>query len=181
MGGQYHIFLSTLPARGATTLESLTEDISDISIHTPREGSDRSSHQTPPKSGKFLSTLPARGATRHLAAKLDALQISIHTPREGSDVVILGRITTHNAFLSTLPARGATYHGGKDAPRDAIFLSTLPARGAIVSFKTLWLPVAYFYPHSPRGERPSSSRRNTPPSLFLSTLPARGATSAALK
>ena len=57
-----------------------------ISIHAPREGSDRRGKQCllvpqPP----FLSTLPARGATTFTAC-----------PQAGI------------AFLSTLPARGAT-------------------------------------------------------------------------
>ena len=80
----------------------------DISIHAPREGSDRyadlSHYQTPyfyPRSPrgerpekvavgeitlKFLSTLPARGATSAYSITVSALDL----------------------FLSTLPARGAT-------------------------------------------------------------------------
>ena len=60
-------FLSTLPARGATQTRAHTRQNSEISIHAPREGSDR------PVSGfdigisQFLSTLPARGATKQTA------------------------------------------------------------------------------------------------------------------
>ena len=56
-------FLSTLPARGATTGLSLTCTVLEISIHAPREGSDGG---RPPEQGGG-----------------DA--ISIHAPREGSD------------------------------------------------------------------------------------------------
>ena len=58
------IFLSTLPARGATLayMPHLQKEI--ISIHAPREGSD-------------LPGLPAPVVT--------TLTISIHAPREGSD------------------------------------------------------------------------------------------------
>ena len=55
-------FLSTLPARGATTWVSGNAVVSGISIHAPREGSDQRSR-----------------LGRH------NLRISIHAPREGSD------------------------------------------------------------------------------------------------
>ena len=57
------------------------------------------------------------------------------------------------------------------------FLSTLPVRGATgigVFHKCLQ---GYFYPRSPRGERPFGASFMMPLALFLSTLPARGATS----
>ena len=62
------IFLSTLPARGATIDAVLLGDPLDISIHAPREGSDVLD----------LISLAANNT------------ISIHAPREGSDV-LLGR------------------------------------------------------------------------------------------
>ena len=122
-------FLSTLPARGATSASSKWPRAHTISIHAPREGSDvqsrpkffATSHFYPrsPRgerpsgcagraaAGRFLSTLPARGATRP----------SFPAPRPTMQ------------FLSTLPARGATRPSAvsPDAKR---FLSTLPARGA---------------------------------------------------
>ena len=104
---RWPLFLSTLPARGATAHPSGAHRGRSISIHAPREGSDRPPiHQTEdqnisihaPREGSdssyrpsqqsmhtFLSTLPARGAT--LFYGIDSLQhyISIHAPREGSD------------------------------------------------------------------------------------------------
>ena len=58
------LFLSTLPARGATRLGKLMGTCSEeISIHAPREGSDYSNQ----------------------LMDMDAIGISIHAPREGSD------------------------------------------------------------------------------------------------
>ena len=91
LGEMEVLFLSTLPARGATRAGPLSLLITKISIHAPREGSDRFVMPTVPSrfhfyprsprgerpfvpnSGigpeRFLSTLPARGATqRHRPA-----------------------------------------------------------------------------------------------------------------
>ena len=58
-----------------------------ISIHAPREGSDRTLIFRQASKAPFLSTLPARGATNTLREILNVLKISIHAPREGSDEV----------------------------------------------------------------------------------------------
>ena len=119
-----------------------------ISIHAPREGSDRRGQRRGPK-----------------------LQISIHAPREGSDSLCKPGHTRPALFLSTLPVRGATvsphlrrplHDISIHAPREGSdgahpagrgpphpFLSTLPVRGATV---TLWRPrcsTTNFYPRSP--------------------------------
>ena len=80
-------FLSTLPARGATVFdETYTPDI-PISIHAPREGSDRS-----PKvfgSGGLCNFYPRspRGERPVCRCCLEHVpEISIHAPREGSDL-----------------------------------------------------------------------------------------------
>ena len=102
-------FQSTLPARGAT-LERVHQVVHDvISIHAPREGSDR-----------------------YIASQFNGFfSISIHAPREGSDLIPppvrkqqkdfnprspRGERLVYEAaqlcahlFQSTLPARGATY------------------------------------------------------------------------
>ena len=146
-------FLSTLPARGATQCgQGSSHSSCVISIHAPREGSDIPciTGKMPPV--QFLSTLPARGATWIGGHSAGQRGISIHAPREGSDFCkppFWMRLCT---FLSTLPARGATKgpHVGEKAVE---FLSTLPARGATAG------------KYDPRWD-----------SRFLSTLPARGAT-----
>ena len=56
------VFLSTLPARGATNVRCLLVLFGHISIHAPREGSD----SVPRHNKRFRN-------------------ISIHAPREGSD------------------------------------------------------------------------------------------------
>ena len=79
------IFLSTLPARGATKAKRLR-----------------------PIKNKFLSTLPARGATIAGFIRFCLHEISIHAPREGSDSRGPSLTSPLEVFLSTLPARGAT-------------------------------------------------------------------------
>ena len=82
------VFLSTLPARGATLGQQLVAEVVFISIHAPREGSDGI----------------AIGASDHRV-------ISIHAPREGSDARWWWCRGSAPPFLSTLPARGATGRG----------------------------------------------------------------------
>ena len=124
------IFLSTLPARGATKLSQAHNNQHSISIHAPREGSDQSL----------------------LLLDLGQVVISIHAPREGSDFpfscndkgpahfyprsprgerhVNADLIDDEYQFLSTLPARGATIFAHTFPFYVLTFLSTLPARGA---------------------------------------------------
>ena len=56
-------FQSTLPVRGATKARRAAEDEYFISIHAPREGSDRNLGKLCLWQGQFQSTLPVRGAT----------------------------------------------------------------------------------------------------------------------
>ena len=174
-------FLSTLPARGATSPRRIWTCTGWISIHAPREGSDSVSVRTFEKSVLFLSTLPARGATTAWVWECPVLRrISIHAPREGSDRYRRGSGETGRNFYPRSP-RGErlgelteTAHATTisiHAPREGsdrrttlsnairgIFLSTLPARGATLFFKVQEVC-----------------------KIFLSTLPARGATANVLK
>ena len=108
------IFLSTLPARGATEGFIRAFSAHSISIHTPREGSDKEDAGSHAQAGIFLSTLPARGATQHIDQDDRRHVISIHTPREGSDSAGGYRVHRPSGFLSTLPARGATAKPNKN-------------------------------------------------------------------
>ena len=131
--GCIRVFLSTLPARGATGNEA--DSLSGHSNFYPRS---------------------PRGERQFLIQGLQHLRvISIHAPREGSDFISCFAAAGISSFLSTLPARGATCF-------------------ALISFP----PVSYFYPRSPRGERPDGARLVVELAQFLSTLPARGATPA---
>ena len=87
----------------------------------------------------FLSTLPARGATNLPDFATVSQLISIHAPREGSDRRVRRRWALRHRFLSTLPARGATPQGPAGPPF-----------------------IIYFYPRSPRGERPSTADATSP-------------------
>ena len=80
-----HIFLSTLPARGATTVADFAANVL-----------------------QFLSTLPARGAT--LAAPGSGPPYKNFYPRSprGERPARSASDLTASTFLSTLPARGAT-------------------------------------------------------------------------
>ena len=122
-------FLSTLPARGATSSSS--------QISAP---------------SKFLSTLPARGATRPSPRRWSGPNISIHAPREGSDHFVGHGILCAHDFYPRSP-RGerrelqicSPFRNNHFYPRSprgerrtrrcrpgwtTEFLSTLPARGA---------------------------------------------------
>ena len=169
-------FLSTLPARGATTTTGETYRVTSISIHAPARGATCRAWSA--TAGlRFLSTLPARGAT-YLTYDLvtSAWEISIHAPREGSDLSEL------------LPAYSPAYIS-IHAPREG---SDKAARRSVA-----WR--AHFYPRSPRGERHEFAqpgrqgggisihapregsdgpwtRQGPGWKSFLSTLPARGAT-----
>ena len=123
-----------------------------ISIHAPREGSDRVPRRKRPRPPDFNPRSP-RGERPALTAE------------------ILPKIS----FQSTLPARGATlshydgcagvYDFNPRSPRGERHLYTLCTKITL-----------YFNPRSPRGERRA---QNPPEGLkngFQSTLPARGAT-----
>ena len=146
-----------------------------ISIHAPREGSDRTVWRRLHCAVQFQSTLPARGATRLTA--VSALSTCYFNPRSPRGERRSCRYSSLLVvpFQSTLPARGATPPGSPGnypnrisihAPREGSdivlgrpllrsdgFQSTLPARGA-TRFASLSRTV----------------------SQFQSTLPARGAT-----
>ena len=130
-----NVFLSTLPARGATYDTGGFENVTVISIHAPREGSDAAAAGVAAGDGAISIHAPREGSDAESASGAEtARQISIHAPREGSDA---------GPWMST---SGRT-----------IFLSTLPARGATRSGLTAPMPLPYFYPRSPRGERPGTT------------------------
>ena len=123
-----------------------------ISIHAPREGSDKPQFwiveqktDFNPRSprgerqcrclfgttvSRFQSTLPARGATARRERAAAGAAISIHAPREGSDYNGFYIPNFLDSFQSTLPARGATMGAPRAEIVQSSFQSTLPARGA---------------------------------------------------
>ena len=103
-------------------------------------------------------------------------EISIHAPREGSDLLEQGKGETDYISIHA-PREGSDYNDYTSSTCFHIFLSTLPARGATQSINRRSGSAGYFYPRSPRGERPTARTAAAPTMRFLSTLPARGATS----
>ena len=146
-------FLSTLPARGATYLQYVLLLHQAISIHAPREGSDGTHPRKWAEALCISIHAPREGSDYYARPKVKRQIISIHAPREGSDTDIWWVGDYSDKFLSTLPARGATCAGkihlsvghiSIHAPREGS--DPRPGRSA--------RPAAYFYPRSPRGERP---------------------------
>ena len=123
------IFLSTLPARGATIRARPIMNFLKISIHAPREGSDRPNRTQPTKTRNFYPRSP-----------------------RGERLSADSGVGNKGVFLSTLPARGATC-ADVHVDKAVIFLSTLPARGATLRPARPSAPASDFYPRSPRGER----------------------------
>mgnify|MGYP001623992893 CR=1 FL=1 len=129
------VFLSTLPARGAT-LQILgpcgilsvhfyprsprgerhrrrreRSAGGRISIHAPREGSDPGRALTVALGNNFYPRSPRGERPVGAPRRGPTAHISIHAPREGSDMMRGFAISTQK-FLSTLPARGATSAAG---------------------------------------------------------------------
>ena len=147
------IFLSTLPARGATSIDLYC----GILAHY------------------FYPRSPRGERRRNQRITRKSLCISIHAPREGSDVESVSGQHFVNVFLSTLPARGAT---DPSLHRNSLALISIhaPREGSDPVCHIRREDQKYFYPRSPRGERRNSTSKRNPASTFLSTLPARGAT-----
>ena len=191
------LFLSTLPAWGATGLASASNDGYSISIHAPRVGSDWTQGCTRLSMWGISIHAPRVGSDGVPDGAIQGTVISIHAPRVGSDTRYRTQIESlfnfyprsprgerHPGgagcgaafqFLSTLPAWGATKmqnifdcHLG--------FLSTLPAWGATRKEPIYGTRKSDFYPRSPRGERHTFARGSSTAEIFLSTLPAWGAT-----
>ena len=175
------LFLSTLPARGATAVRPVSRYGLKISIHAPREGSDCLLRLPVCLLLPFLSTLPARGAThRYLAWSAlpsyfyprsprgerrvkkgggrHGCAISIHAPREGSDGPLRLRPLLSSRISIHAPREGSDLE--KAPEKDALLISIhAPREGSDVTFTVI---CALF-------------------EIFLSTLPARGATFMRLK
>ena len=124
-----------------------------ISIHAPREGSDRAERAIKDYiRAKFQSTLPARGATLRPDDADAHCGISIHAPREGE----------RPFFISFSFGVLISIHA--------------PARGATDALRVARSDGCNFNPRSPRGERRCTRWADPEEVKFQSTLPARGAT-----
>ena len=79
-------FLSTLPARGATRHLVGGRLFGQISIHAPREGSDKRIWAADPVLKNFYPRSPRGERPAKPGQWAGKARISIHAPREGSDV-----------------------------------------------------------------------------------------------
>ena len=120
-------FQSTPPERGATLMAYYGAGEYGVSIHAPREGSDKQSKEIritckgfnprPPRGERrliifrsiccwlFQSTPPERGATIELDEAKHFQGVSIHAPREGSDFRARVYLTCPMSF-NPRPPRG---------------------------------------------------------------------------
>ena len=101
-------FQSTLPARGATSVDDSGKPTAWISIHAPREGSDLQNIKRRASRRNFNPRSPRGERPPNDIIYSLNLCISIHAPREGSDSRYCTSCITAKLFQSTLPARGAT-------------------------------------------------------------------------
>ena len=82
-------FQSTLPVRGATGRNSIHDILINISIHAPREGSDRRAGSAVPVPEISIHA-PREGSDPGGGPEARRDPISIHAPREGSDAATKG-------------------------------------------------------------------------------------------
>ena len=169
-----------------------------ISIHAPREGSDRQTDHENLRPCNFYPRSPRGERQGPCLFGILRPDISIHAPREGSDVTpsfsaASRAISIHapregsddrvevwcyelERFLSTLPARGATNLLTPKTTPILLFLSTLPARGATPQARA-GSDRKEISIHAPReGSDLRALADTVEQNQFLSTLPARGAT-----
>ena len=147
---------------------------SDISIHAPRTGSDRSPKPATgsfpisihaPRTGSDAQFLRSAGVRvyfnprsphgerlLHNASQRGNLLISIHAPRTGSDRGSALRRRTQRGFQSTLPARGATSRVARKMQLRQISIHA-PRTGSDPVLMEEWLKRKNFNPRSPHGER----------------------------
>ena len=73
------------PREGSDRYDFTKTNSYEISIHAPREGSDKDNKMDGYAGDLFQSTLPVKGATIFRTKFQIIHVISIHAPREGSD------------------------------------------------------------------------------------------------
>ena len=149
------VFLSTLPARGATPQLLITVLCSAYFYPRSPRGERRQTEKGHFRPDYFYPRSPRGERPPPRSRCLKTSTISIHAPREGSDGRQVHRGPANQNFYPRSP-RG-----------ERLGLSRLPSAGP-----------PYFYPRSPRGERHRGYDNLGQAARFLSTLPARGATGA---
>ena len=100
-----------------------------ISIHAPREGSDRDNIRKPLADLNFNPRSPRGERPPIPTASKSAMPFQSTLPARGATLGVVNKNLSEKLFQSTLPARGATLLDLR-VPICDIFQSTLPARGA---------------------------------------------------
>ena len=139
-------FQSTLPHGERLKVDSLSEALTNVSIHAPARGATPNPNQLCP--GFFVSIhAPARGATFLPTPRRYCPIVSIHAPARGATFQTNQQNQVHKIVSIHAPARGAT---GRFCFRDQLteFQSTLP-----------------------HGERRKQSFSSNSVEMFQSTLP----------
>ena len=170
----------------------------EISTHAPRTGSD--AYIQRPARFRCISThAPRTGSDMVVIYNGERVKISTHAPRTGSDFIILCNVDQLFDISTHAPRTGSdVLHIAFLVLVPVTFQPTLPARGATLTCSTRSIPLPYFNPRSPHGERlidainnrerlhfnprsPHGERQASnglfvASTLFQPTLPARGAT-----
>ena len=168
-------FLSTLSLRRATVNVQLHCLFLRISIHALLAESDPLSSAMSCFAFLFLSTLSLRRATWSTPpCKRFPYNFYPRSPC-GERQTAAAKSADDAKFLSTLSLRRAT-RGPQAPPIIYPFLSTLSLRRATAQQRQGYLPVGYFYPRSPCGERLTRHCCRCFAMPFLSTLSLRRAT-----
>jgi len=144
-------FQSTLPARGATTNHSGSDEPKgSFNPRSPR-GERLGELKEEEYEGRFQSTLPARGATGRLCHRFCPVVVSIHAPRAGSDAAIPLSLRVYIGFNPRSP-RGER-RASKPCPATPAGFNPRSPRGERLGFAERLDQVGCFNPRSPRGER----------------------------
>ena len=135
-----------------------TNDITYISIHAPRMGSDLPGARGHLRRGQISIHAPRMGSDAVFAMPQVWWRISIHAPRMGSDRKGNRLRSRHSKFQSTLPGWGATIIFFLLYRLKRISIHA-PRMGSDLGFSLFIQWSKDFNPRSPDGERPEIVRR----------------------
>ena len=169
-------FQSTLPAKGATLPGKAAIHCNGISIHAPREGSDRIASWRTPKFYHFNPRSPRRERRKRRSRCVQQILISIHAPREGSDIHDVNGHYQIRDFNPRSPRRERPRRSIRQTSEETISIHA-PREGSDIVFIIPIPAIKNFNPRSPRRERrcpryrpskqeyfnPRSPRRERPP------------------
>ena len=152
--------------------DKLTQ-LADISIHALREEGDLIFSSSTGMRWAFLSTPSARRATAdHVLNQMQG-KISIHALREEGDHSLFASQSFLDISIHALREEGDKAFPHSPKPT-AEFLSTPSARRATCGRGFRCIPCINFYPRPPRGGRPITYKRTSPPRNFYPRPPRGG-------